>query len=184
MAQVIASVPTSFDLPPFAGRWFRWAEVSACFWPGRGARAAQINAELAPVRFQGGVYCFAWSSQPPVIIGPRAAEVKYIGESGEFQRRMGQFGNSAGFFEGGRQDGHSAAWRWPLNHIEDVWVSFFVVGEELLSHLAEGLRHWLEAVALEEFRLLYNRLPDVNEATAELEGFMAKQCTATDRHRD
>jgi hypothetical protein len=88
---------------------------------------------------------------------------------------MGQFGNSAGFFDGGRQDGHSAARRWPLNHIEDTWVSFFVVGEGLLPHLAEGLRHWMEAVALEEFRLLYNQLPEVNEAKVELGGFTGYQ---------
>src|SRR5262245_32226926 len=124
MTSVIDSVPTSFEVLPFAGRWFRWSEVAECFWPGRGSRAAHANPLLAPVRFLGGVYCLAWCREPPRVIGPRAAAVRYIGESGEFQRRMGQFGNSAGFFGGERRNGHSAGWRWPLGQKESVWVSF------------------------------------------------------------
>ena len=54
MAQVIASVPTSFDVQPFAGRWFPWTDIGSCFWPGRGRRAADINPDLAPVRTLGG----------------------------------------------------------------------------------------------------------------------------------
>ena len=113
MPQVIASVPTSFDVLPFAGRWFRWADIAACFWPGRGGRAALVNLELAPVRSLGGVYCFAWSNEPPAIVGPTAGAVRYIGETSEFLRRMGQFGNSAGFW-GDRQTGHSAGWPAPF----------------------------------------------------------------------
>jgi hypothetical protein len=48
MAKVIDSVPTSFDLPPFAGRWFRWAEIENCFWPGKGTHIscrAQYRAQ-------------------------------------------------------------------------------------------------------------------------------------------
>jgi hypothetical protein len=174
MPNVIASVPVSFDVPPFGGRWFRWSEVAECFWPGRGGRAALTNPGLAPVRFLGGVYCLAWSPEPPRVVGPRAVEVRYIGESGEFQRRMGQFGNSAGFFEGQRQDGHSAGWRWPLAQKEETWLSFFEVGRSLVPHLAEGLRYWMEAVALEEYRLLFGRLPEINKTTSELAAFKAE----------
>ena len=170
MTKVIDSVPASFDLQPFGGRWFRWDEVSECFWPGRGRRAMVVNPKLAPVRHRGGIYCVAWSQQVPQCVGPTAAEVKYIGETGEFLRRLGQFGESAGF-GGGRRNGHSAAWRWPLGQKENTWVSFFEVGETLRAHLAEGLRHWIEAVALEEYRLIYGHLPEVNEAEAETAEF-------------
>src|SRR5438128_2521307 len=112
MLHGIAEVPTSFVVEPFAAQWFRWPEVAACFWPGSGGRANAINPLLAGVRYLGGVYCLSWSSHAPALIGPLAPEVKYIGESGEFLRRIGQFGESAGFFhDGKRRDGHSAAWR-------------------------------------------------------------------------
>jgi hypothetical protein len=170
MANVIDSVPTSFDLPPFGGRWFQWADVSQCFWPGRGRRRMLVNPELAPVCFQGGVYCFAWSQQSPRTVGPTAAEVKYIGQTGEFHRRMREFGTSAGF-RGKRCNGHSAAWNWPLGREEHAWVSFFVLGGSLLPHMAEGMRHWMEAVALEEYRLVRGHLPEVNETKSELAEF-------------
>jgi hypothetical protein len=83
---------------------------------------------------------------------------------------MGQFGNSAGFW-GQRKNGHSAGWRWPLNQTENTWVGFFLVGEGLPPHLASGLRHWMEAVALEEYRLVHGRLPEINAAQAEVERF-------------
>jgi hypothetical protein len=98
MPNVIDSVPTSFDVPPFAGRWFRWSEVADYFCQGHGGSAALANPGLAPVRFRGGIYSLAWSPEPTQVIGPVAADVRYIGESGEFQRHMRQFGNSAGFF--------------------------------------------------------------------------------------
>jgi hypothetical protein len=170
MAHVIASVPTSFDAQPFAARWFHWTDIAPCFWPGRGRRAACVNPELAPVRTLGGVYCLAWSPNAPLAIGPAAAPVRYIGETGEFRRRMCQFGNSAGFW-GERRNGHSAGWRWPVGQSDNAWVTFFPIGNDLLPHLAAGLRAWLEAVALEEFRLVHGRLPEINEAVAEVERF-------------
>jgi hypothetical protein len=170
MAQVIASVATSFDVQPFGGRWFRWADIAACFWPGRGGRAALVNPELAPIRPLGGVYIFAWSPESPAVIGPTAPAVRYIGETSEFRRRMGQFGNSAGFW-GERENGHSAGWRWPAGQTENTWVSFFPIGNDLLPHLAAGMRLWMEAVALEEHRLAHGRLPEINEAVDELDGF-------------
>lgn len=172
MTHVIDSVPTSFDVPAFAGRWFSWVEVAECFWPGRGGRASQVNPELAPVRYTGGVYCLAWSPEPPTILGPTAAEARYIGATNEFRRRIGQFGNSAGFW-GERQNGHSAAWRWPKGCTDHAWLSFFPIGNELLPHLAAGMRFWMEAVALEEFRLVHGRLPEINEAVDEVEAFDA-----------
>jgi hypothetical protein len=98
--------------------------------------------------------------------------VRYIGETSEFLQRMGQFANSAGFW-GERQNGHSAGWRWPAGQSDNTWASFFPVGNELLPHLAAGMRFWMEAVALEEFRLVHDRLPEINEAVAEVEGFSA-----------
>jgi len=170
MAQVIAAVPTSFDLQPFKGRWFHWMDIENCFWPGPGRRAMSINPDLAPVCTLGGVYCVAWSVLPPEIIGPLCPAVRYIGETSQFRRRMGQFGNSAGFWKD-RRNGHSAGWRWPIGKTKNTWVGFFPVANELLPHLAKGLRLWMEAVALEEFRLAHRSLPEINEAVAEIEGF-------------
>ena len=92
---------------------------------------------------------------------PRDAKVRDIGETAYFTTRMGGFGNSAGFWGQRRCFGHSAAWRWPEGKWKKLWVAFFVVGEGLEPHLAEGLRKWLEAVALEEHRLEHDRLPEV-----------------------
>jgi hypothetical protein len=164
MTQVVPHVPLYFDLEPFAGRWFSWTEIAACFWPGKGRRATAVNPELAPVRKHGGVYLMAWSQQPPTRVHPRAPEVRYIGETHGFAGRMAGFANSAGFW-GERRVGHSAAWRWPEGKSEYLWVAFFVVADELQSHLARGLRKWLEAVALEEYRLEHGRIPEVNVAT-------------------
>jgi hypothetical protein len=168
MGPVVPSVPTRFDTQPFAGRWFSWAVISACFWPGRGGRAAAVNPLLAPVRDLGGVYLLAWSEQPPTTVHPSAPEVRYIGESINFRQRMGGFGNSAGFW-GERQFGHSAGWRWPQGQSEHTWVAFFPVGEDLVPHLAAGMRKWLEAVALEEHRRACGDLPQINVAVGEVE---------------
>jgi len=86
---------------------------------------------------------------------------------------MGQFGTSAGFW-GARQNDHSAGWRWPAGQSEKVWVSFFPIGNELLPHLADGMRVWMEAVALEEFRLVHGRLPEINAEVADVASFDAE----------
>jgi hypothetical protein len=52
-------------------------------------------------------------------------------------------------------------------------IAFFPVANELLPHLAAGMRFWMEAVALEEFRLAHGRLPEINEAVSDVEGFGA-----------
>jgi hypothetical protein len=170
MANVVSGVPVSFDVQPFARKWFRWAEVAACFWPGRGRRAHQVNPELAPVRMVGGVYGFAWSSETPPVLVPTGASVRYIGQSNEFRRRMGNFADSAGFW-GPRSKGHSAGWRWPLGKSEKLWVAFYPIGNDLRHHLAVGMRCWMEAVALEEFRLVHGRLPKINDATSDFADF-------------
>jgi hypothetical protein len=67
--------------------------------------------------------------------------------------------------------GQSAGWRWPIGQSDNTWITFFPIGNELLPHLAAGMRFWMEAVALEEFRLVHGRLPEINEAVGELQGF-------------
>ena len=170
MPPVIASVPTSFDLRPHAGRWYLWSDINACFWPGPGKRAATVNLELANSRGLGGVYLFAWSEQQPVILASTLAAIRYIGETSNFKRRMGQFGNSAGFW-GKRAKGHSAGWRWPEGQTQKTWVAFFPVGNDLQPHLATGLRRWMEAVAQEEYRLAHGSLPEINAATSKVDAF-------------
>lgn len=142
------------------GRWFHWGEVEACFWPGLGRRADASNAALAPVRLQGGVYILAASERRPRVVSPAANQVRYIGETGFFKRRMAQFGSSAGFWNG-RRKGHSAGWRWNYGP-DHLWVCFVPLGNDLLPHLAKGLRCWMEALALEEYRRRYGSLPEVN----------------------
>jgi hypothetical protein len=41
------------------------------------------------------------------------------------------------------------------------------------------MRFWMEAVALEEFRLVHDRLPEINEAVVEVEGFAIDGCPAS-----
>lgn len=160
----IPQPPTQFVLPPLGGQWFRWADINCCFWPGRSGRASRVNAALAEIRYLGGVYLLAWSSPgPPPTARPAERAVKYVGETSEFLRRMNQFRTSAGFI-GPPSDGHSAGWRWPVGESEHLWIAFFDVGNGLLPHLAEGLRHWMEAVALEEYRVAHGSLPPVNIA--------------------
>jgi hypothetical protein len=74
---------------------------------------------------------------------------------------MGGFSNSAGFW-GSRAKGHSAGWRWPQGESQHLWVAYFPAGNDLPSHLAEGWRKWLEAVALEEHRAIQGNLPALN----------------------
>ena len=116
----------------------------------------------------GGVYLIAWSLQTPSRLDPREVKVRYIGETHSFRDRMGGFANSAGFW-GERRFGHSAAWRWPEGKWENIWIAFFPVGEQLETHLATGLRKWMEAVALEEYRLEHGHLPKINAAKEVVE---------------
>jgi hypothetical protein len=143
------------------GRWFRWAEIEACFWPGPGGRSSSINPELAVIKDEGGVYLLAWSQTEPQRINPQEARhVKYIGQTHCFKDRMGGFAWSAGFW-GERSFGHSAGWRWPEGKNKLLWVAFFSMYDEQ-PHLACGLRCWMEAVAMEEYRVKHRAIPQVN----------------------
>jgi hypothetical protein len=163
----VPTLPTVFDLMAFGDRWYHWREVRACFWPGRGRRS---QGELTEVRFVGGIYLMAWSEAAPALLHPAAAEIKEIGETGEYRRRMGQFGDSAGFF-GERRNGHSTAWKWPLGRTEKLWVAFFPTGDDFLprKHLAKAWRCWLEGVAFEEHLQAHGSLPALNAADGEIE---------------
>lgn len=163
----IPQPPTTFDVPPFCDRWIRWSEVNACFWPGKGRRSEKVDPILAPIRSRGGIYIFAWSVSAPKTLAPVTKEVQYIGQTNWFKRRMGQFGTSAGFW-GKRAAGHGPGWHWPKGRNDKLWVAFFDVGSDLdQSHLAEGLRYWIEAVALEEHRKALGVLPPLQQASAE-----------------
>jgi hypothetical protein len=72
-------------------------------------------------------------------------------------------GCSAGFW-GERSAGHSAGWSWAEGKHDWLWVAFFDVlrGQELEAHMRKGLRCWMEAVALEEYRITTGTLPQVN----------------------
>jgi hypothetical protein len=166
----IPSAPTVFDLAGFGDRWYHWREVSACFWPGRGGRSHRVDPVLADVRFVRGIYLMAWSEAAPALLHPTAPEVKDLGETGGYRRRMGQFGNSAGFF-GERRNGHSTAWKWPLGQTEKLWVAFFPAGDDFLprKHLAKAWRGWVEGVAFEEHRQAHGTLPALNAAAGEIE---------------
>jgi hypothetical protein len=163
----IPTPPTIFALMAFGDRWYHWREIKACFWPGRGQRSRDKDPTLADVRFIGGVYLMAWSEAPPKLLHPTASEVKEIGETGEYCRRMRQFGDSAGFF-GKRRRAHSTAEKWPLGRSEKLWVAFFPTGDDFLpnKHLSKAWRCWLEGVAFEEHLQVHGSLPALNAAKA------------------
>ncbi|MBP1625929.1 MAG: hypothetical protein H6Q00_404 [Holophagaceae bacterium] len=161
MAAFAIRVPIEFDLQPFAGRWFSWSEIEACFWPGPRGRSEKVNSELAPARDRGGVYLMAWSEAAPEEVSPIAKAVKYIGQTNCFKARMGQFASSAGLW-GPRADGHSAGWRWPEGKSENLFVAFFPINEGMDTHLANGLLHWLEAVGMDMYKQHHARLPSLN----------------------
>lgn len=161
-AGTIPQPPTKFDLQPFAGRWFRWAEIDACFWT-RG-KGMQVNPALYPVRRGGGVYLLAWSRQAPSTFRPDDRAIQYVGETGDFCNRMDRFRTSAGIRWQERYKGHSAAYRWPLGKTEHLWVGFFPIRTGLQPHLAEGMRVWMEAVAQEEYRLAHGDVPPLNRS--------------------
>jgi hypothetical protein len=74
--------------------------------------------------------------------------------------------NQAG--ETATKPGNEAIWRhhrkWPEGRDENLWVAFFELGGELESHLAKGLRVWMEAVAFEEHKQANGSLPLLNAA--------------------
>jgi hypothetical protein len=105
----------------------------------------------------------AWSGKR--LTEPTAVEsgVWYIGETNWFKARLGQFGASAGFF-GKRRNGHSGGWRWPEGQTKNMRIAFFPVpAPREQPHLGVGLRKWLEALAIEDYRRTHGRIPRVNE---------------------
>ena len=177
MESTIPQPQTTFNLRPFAERWFQWTEINACFWPGPGRQAVKVNPILSPVRTLGGVYLIAWSQQPPETFVPCDRAVQYVGETGDFCDRMNRFRSSAGIRWKDRYKGHSAAYRWPQGQSEHLWVGFFPVGKDLQPHLAEGMRVWMEAVAQEEYRLVHGNVPPLNQggkSEITLDAFIAK----------
>ena len=162
MAAAIRQPPSIFNADAFCNRWFSWRDIQACFWPGQGKKAINVNPKLAPVRDLGGVYLLSWAVSLPKTFSPAARSVCYVGETNCFRRRMGDFGNSAGLW-GARAKGHSAGWRWPKGRSHHLWVAFFPLGGDMPSHLAEGFRKWMESVAIEEHRCARGALPRLNE---------------------
>jgi hypothetical protein len=112
----------------------------------------------------------AWAKRAPKMIPPLSKPIRYIGETGEFRRRMDQFACSAGLW-GDRGNGHSAGWRWPKGQAEWLWISFHSIDPYLQPHVARGYRCWMEAVALEEYRVAWNKLPEINRIEEELTSF-------------
>lgn len=157
----LLSVPSMFNIEPFGGQWFHWNQIEECFWPGKGRRPEKVNPQLASVRNSSGVYLLAWSMPAPELVSPLASQIQYIGQTNCFHGRMAQFATSAGLW-GKRDNGHSAGWRWPEGKRENLFVAFFPIIEGLSPHLASGLCHWLEALALEAYRINNNELPMIN----------------------
>ena len=156
------AAPSKFVRSSFLDQWFPWSRVEKCFWPGQGKRSDKIDPDLSTIRHKGGIYCLAWSKFAPSKRSPHDQSIRYIGQTSNFSRRMAQFGASAGFW-GKRSFGHSAGWRWKKGKTESLWVCFFAVDENIPDHLVAGLRCWLEALALEEYRTKWGKLPDVND---------------------
>jgi hypothetical protein len=165
-SRTIPVPPTSLNWPPLGGRWFHWSEIEAWFRHGVNKKSRSIDPELAEIKDYGGVYLLAWSRKEPQRIRPHLArEVQYIGQTYWFKARLDGFRASAGFL-GKRTFGHSAGWRWDKGKKANLWVAFFDVTEglSLEAHVASALRCWVEAVALEEYRLVHGTLPAVNKA--------------------
>jgi hypothetical protein len=88
----------------------------------------------------------------------------YVGETGELRRRMGQFGNSAGFF-GDRGPGHSGAWRWPDEwRLDQVFIALYPTPADVVdAGLAPLWRVYREAQALAAFAQAHRlQLPELN----------------------
>lgn len=153
-----------FDLSPHENRWFTWAEVEECFWPGQGGRSHAVNPSLANVRNAGGIYCIAWGTTSKMPT-PDEQQVQYIGQTKNFKARMAQFASSAGIFWDDRYDGHSAAWRWPQGATAKMMIAFFPLSATEPDHMNTGRLFWYEALAINLYFIKHdNRLPPLNVA--------------------
>lgn len=164
--------PVVFNLAAHLNAWCTWSRMTKCFWPRYHGfhTSKKADAELAPMVDAGGIYLVADSVQQPVSLHPSDASVIYVGETSRFKRRMGQFGDSAGLWDDGlRTAGHSAGLRVKLQR-DRLWLAFFPV--ELprgQRHLGAGLRLWIEALAIEEYRVANGELPIVNAGEEAIE---------------
>lgn len=151
-----------FDLSPHENRWFTWAEVEECFWPGQGGRSHAVNPSLANVRNAGGIYCIAWGTTSKMPT-PDEQQVQYIGQTKNFKARMAQFASSAGIFWDDRYDGHSAAWRWPQGATAKMMIAFFPLSATEPDHMNTGRLFWYEALAINLYFIKHdNLLPPLN----------------------
>jgi len=170
VAKTLSRPTAVFDVAAHGGRWYSWKEMTHCFWPRHycaGHTSVEVDAVLARVRDQGGVYLLATGEDAPATLRPTDPAVIYVGETGWFQARLGQFGDSAGLWGGEGVNGHSAGWRYTGGDRE-LWVALFRVDAPLgKNHLAIGLRKWLEAVALEEHDGAHGHLPHLNDLTRD-----------------
>lgn len=157
----------TFYLKPHHNKWFSWKEINSCFWPGQGKRSSNINSDLSPVISMAGIYLIGWGNDLGIPT-PCSEYVKYIGMTENFKNRIGQFAASSGIHYEERHDGHSAAWRWPQGMCSKMTVAFFELPKDQEKHLRQGLLHWQEALAIDEYYKLYGQVPPLNLGDGEI----------------
>jgi hypothetical protein len=157
----------AFALAAYDERWVPWSELENAAWPGARLRADDPRRTLRDTLERPGVYIVTWTSSTRRPRGsPHAAHdaIVYIGETGSLRRRMGQFGNSAGFF-GQRGPGHSGGWRWDESWSKDgAFFAVYPAPEDVIdAGLAPLWRLCREAQALAAYAEAHRqRLPVMN----------------------
>jgi hypothetical protein len=157
----------TFAVTAHEDRWVPWSELENAAWPGVRLRPDDPRRVLRDTLQRPGVYIVAWTSSGRRPRGaPHGAHdaIVYIGETGNLQRRMGQFGNSAGFF-GPQGPGHSGGWRWDQAWAKaGAYVALYPVADEIIdAGLAPLWRLCREAQALATFAQTHRqRLPAMN----------------------
>ena len=153
---------SEFILNPFLNQWFHWNRIDTCFWPGAGKRSLKIDPDLSPAKDLSGIYVIAWGNMEG-IPDPASPEVQYIGLTNNFKRRMEQFASSAGLHYDDKYSGHSAAWNsWPIGKYELMNIAFFPISESMAPHVESGFLHWQEALAIDKYYKVHNRVPSMN----------------------
>ena len=64
--------PTFFDLGAHNKRWYKWADIEKCFWPGVGMRSVQVDEFLSKMVKEKGVYCIAWDPSVSLLNSGKA----------------------------------------------------------------------------------------------------------------
>jgi hypothetical protein len=156
-----------FSLKAHEERWISWEELNSAARPGRRLSGDDPRRTLRHALLRSGLYFVAWSASGRRPYGnphPAHNMIVYIGETGELCRRMGQFGNSAGFF-GERTKGHSGAWRWHDEwRPEQAFLALYPAPADVVdAGLAPLWRVYREAQALAAFAQAHRlRLPELN----------------------